>query len=448
MDFKQSIDFLYQQLPMFSRTGAAAYKPGLDTVRKLDTFFSHPHQRYATIHIAGTNGKGSTSHLIAAVLQAQGYKVGLYTSPHLVDFRERIRVNGAMIPRGAVADFVTRYLESNYDGQPSFFELTMMMAFDWFAHSKVDIAVIEVGMGGLLDSTNIITPQLSVITNISEDHKQFLGETIAEIAIQKAGIIKPEIPVVIGERQSETTSVFKETAQQQNAPIVWASDNPLGFKITENQSRNGWHISLPLIGLKADCPLEGYYQQKNILTALYALARLEAFPTSPEAMAYGFSHVTRLTGLAGRWMVTGHEPLTVCDTGHNHAGIESNMTQLRDWILRHPGSNLHIVIGFVADKDIEGILPLLPPDANYYFTQANIPRALDARILAQMAEQHGLNGRSYPSVKDAIHDALSVTQPQDLVFIGGSTFVIADYLAIQQLGQPHQNLALSSKPVR
>lgn len=429
MQYSQAIDYLFGQLPMFQRIGAAAYKPGLERVQQLDAELGHPHRQFPTVHIAGTNGKGSVSHLMASSLQAQGYKVGLYTSPHLVDFRERIRVNGNMIPRGAVVEFVERHAIQPGPDAPSFFELTMAMAFDFFASSRVDIAIIETGMGGRLDSTNIITPQLSVITNVSYDHTQFLGNTLQEIAFEKAGIIKEGIPVVIGERQLESAPVFEQRAKEMNAPLLFASDNPFAFNVERDKRSGGWHITHPL-GIKAWCPLGGDYQAHNILTALHALARLESHPTSPEAIAYGFSRVCEKTGLMGRWMQTGEQPTIICDTGHNIAGMESNSAQLQKWQLLHPEGQLHMIIGFVGDKDVDNILPLLPADANYYLTQASVPRAMPVDQLAFIADNMGIRGMLSGSVAEALDQALSFAAPQDLIFIGGSTFVVADYLAL------------------
>lgn len=432
MQYSDAIDYLYNQLPMFQRIGSAAYKPGLERVQSLDAMLGHPHTQFPTIHIAGTNGKGSVSHLMAAALQAQGYKVGLYTSPHLIDFRERIRINGAMIPRGAVVEFVERFTAMPAgEDTPSFFELTMAMAFDWFARKNVDIAVIETGMGGRLDSTNIITPQLSVITNVSYDHMQFLGHTLPDIAAEKAGIIKPGIPVVIGERQDEVSGVFEKKAGEMAAPLLYASDNPFAFSVERDKHSGQWHVSHPL-GINCYCPLAGYYQAHNILTALHALARLESFPTSPEAIYRGFNKVCEMTGLMGRWMQTNEQPTIICDTGHNMAGMESNSTQLQNWQLLHPEGQLHIVIGFVSDKNVEFILPLLPAQANYYLTQASVPRAMPVERLADIAGQTGIHGILSGSVPEAVSQALSFAAPEDLIFIGGSTFVVADYLASLQ----------------
>lgn len=428
-EYREALDFLYSQLPMFSRVGGAAYKPGLQTSERLDEYFGHPHRRFRSIHVGGTNGKGSCSHTLAAMLQAQGYNVGLYTSPHLVDFRERIRVNGEMIPREAVTDFTRRWRESDYDGHPSFFELTMMMAFDWFARSEVDYAVIEVGMGGRLDSTNIITPEAVVITNISPDHMQFLGDTLPKIAAEKAGIIKAGIPVVVGESEGEVREVFRKRADEVGTDIRFADSENLLTGAVRNPD-GGWDCeSQPLGAFHAE--LEGDYQLKNINTVLAAVDMLRrlGIEISDESARRGFSEVEELTGLRGRWTRLSDRPLTICDTGHNEAGIRSNMRQLQTLLENRPGARLHMVVGFVADKDLDHILGLLPKDADYIFTNASIPRALPAADLAVKAAACGLHGEVEPNVKKAAALAASRATASDLVYIGGSTFVVADLLA-------------------
>ena len=347
MTYEQSLDFLYNSLPMFQRIGGAAYKPGLGTSMALDNLFGNPHKTFKSIHITGTNGKGSTSHLIASILQLSGYKVGLYTSPHLVDFRERIRVNGKMISKEAVTDFVNRYLDMNFDGSPSFFELTMMMAFDYFRSCNVDYAIIEVGLGGRLDSTNIITPILSVITNISFDHTQFLGNTLPQIASEKAGIIKPGIPVVIGEDCPEIHDVFVKKAKTEGAPITFAEEQPA---ITCVKRENDFlqidtHDYGTIIG-----ELSGECQTKNANTVLTAINWLKQFGVkiTNEAVINGFRNVCEISGLMGRWMIVGHNPRVVCDTGHNVGGIKYIVNQLK----KENYNTLHIIIGFVNDKDI------------------------------------------------------------------------------------------------
>lgn len=428
MDYQQTLEYLYRQLPMFSRVGAAAYKLGLQTSEKLDEFFGHPHRRFKSIHIAGTNGKGSCSHSIAAMLQAQGYKTGLYTSPHLVDFRERIRVNGEMIPKENVVDFMARFLESGYEGKPSFFELTMMMAFDYFARSEVDYAVIEVGMGGRLDSTNIITPEACVITNISKDHTQFLGDTLPKIAGEKAGIIKPGIPVTIGEAEGEVKEVFKRKAQEAGAPITFAEEHPLLAEWCSNTDGT-WHCTSSNIG-QFDFPLGGLYQIKNINTVLSALdmLRRSGIEISDKAAVKGLQKVDSLTGLRGRWTILANNPLTICDTGHNEAGITSNMLKLKEVMKSHTAGRLRMVIGFVADKDIHTILRLLPADAVYYITNADIPRALPAKDLREECLKAGFDGRVVCPVSEAYKTALADAGSDDVIYIGGSTFVVADLL--------------------
>lgn len=428
MDYENTLEWLFQQLPMFSRTGAAAYKPGLQTSLDLDEHFGHPHKHFKSIHIAGTNGKGSTSHMIAAILQSQGYKVGLYTSPHLVDFRERIRINGEMISKDAVVEFVRRYRDSDYSGHPSFFELTMMMAFDYFASQHVDYAVIEVGMGGRLDSTNIISPELSVITNISKDHTQFLGKNLTQIAGEKAGIIKSGIPCVVGEATEDIREVFEEKASEVGTSILFAEDiNPLQRFIPSNEG--GFECSSPICGC-FHCELSGDYQKKNIntvLTVIYEMQRI-GIEICEEAIRKGMSEVNELTGLAGRWMIVSRTPLTICDTGHNEAGIRYTMEQL-DRTAKEKGGQKHIIIGFVADKAIDDIIDLLPRDARYYLTQATIPRALPVADLYKKFMSHGIKGECFNSPKEAADVAINNAKEPDVIYIGGSTFIVADFLA-------------------
>lgn len=429
MNYNDTLQWLFRQLPMFSRTGAAAYKPGLDTSLALDSFFGHPHRRFRSIHVAGTNGKGSVSHNLASILQEQGYRVGLYTSPHLVDFRERIRVDGEMMPREAVVDFVERYRSSCYQGRPSFFELTMMMAFDWFARSEVDYAVIEVGMGGRLDSTNIITPIACVITNISKDHTQFLGSTLPEIAREKAGIIKSGIPVTIGEAEGEVREVFASKAAEVGASVRFAQETPEAegeFDPADFHDREGRAYS---------SPLTGDYQRRNLNTILVAarMLREEAgVELSDESIVKGIAGVCRNTHLAGRWMRIQESPLVIADTGHNEAGLGYNLAQLRRLIEQRPeGARLRFVIGFVADKDIANILHLFPQDAEYYISNAQIPRALPAEKLAERCRDAGLpvaTDRVFETVGEAYTQAIGDASDEDIVYVGGSTFVVADFL--------------------
>ena len=424
MTYKETIEYLYNQLPVYQKIGGAAYKEGLDNSQALDSYFAHPHARYKTIHVAGTNGKGSTSHLLAAILQEAGYKVGLYTSPHLIDFRERIRVNGEKISEQYVVDFVDKHREAYEPIHPSFFELTMMMSFCYFADMKVDVAVIEVGLGGRLDSTNIIAPVLSVITNISFDHMQFLGNTLEKIAIEKAGIIKKDIPVIIGEAEGEVRTVFEETAERVGAPIIFAEDEKMIR--SKLSTASGWLLETKYYSqLKGE--LFGYAQLKNAATVLCAIRELQkiGFSLPSKAVYNGFAYVTRLTGLMGRWQVIQElNPKIVCDTGHNVAGIQYITTQLQN----EKYDTLHIVLGMVNDKDISSVLSLLPKKAIYYFTRASIPRAMDERILQSMAQKHGLTGYSYQTVAEAVSAAKDWATSNDFIFIGGSNFIVADAL--------------------
>lgn len=427
MNYTEALDWLFSQLPMFSRVGAAAYKPGLDTTIALDNIFGNPHRRFKSIHVGGTNGKGSVSHTLASILQSQGYKTALYTSPHLVDFRERMRVNGEMIPEEKVVEFVEKWKNSGSELRPSFFELTMMMAFHWFAEENVDYAVIEVGMGGRLDSTNIITPIACVITNISYDHNQFLGDTLPQIAAEKAGIIKPGIPVVIGESEGEVREVFRRKAAEAGAPIVIADDSKLAGDVEENPE-GGWNFRFA--GVPATFPLGGDYQKKNLETILHA-ARImseNGVSVSNGSIVRGIENVVENTGLRGRWMILRRNPLTIADTGHNVAGIEYNMGQLRRIMESRPGGKLRIVIGFVADKAIDKILVLLPKEAEYYITNARIPRALPAEKLKDKMLGEGFKGEAYADVASAFAAATSAAGEEDVVFVGGSTFIVADLL--------------------
>lgn len=430
MEYSEAIDWLFSQLPMFSRVGAPAYKPGLDTSLALDRFFGSPHKQFKSIHIAGTNGKGSVSNMLAAILQAHGYKTGLYTSPHLADFRERIRINGEMISHEGVVDFVERFRQSNYPGSPSFFELTMMMAFDWFARNKVDYAIIEVGMGGRLDSTNIITPIGCVITNISADHTQFLGDTRAKIASEKAGIIKSGIPVVIGESDNEVGPVFSNKANEVGTSISFCDDETSHLKFSRIGLTDGWECTTPR-GLKFSSPLAGDYQKANIRTALAAvdMMRKIGIEISDKDIQTGMSDIFALTGFTGRWTRLGTSPLVIADTGHNLAGLQSNMHRITE-LHKASGGNLRIVIGFVADKDVDHIVGMLPQDAVYYVTRANIPRAMDAHTLSEKLKAAKLIIHDvYDHVSDAFAASLADASTNDVVYVGGSTFVVADLIA-------------------
>lgn len=431
LNYQSAIEYLYSQLPMFSRVGAAAYKPGLQTSENLDAYFNHPHKKFKSIHIGGTNGKGSTSHLIASILQEQGYKVGLYTSPHLVDFRERMKINGVMIPKKDVIEFVEKWTESGYNGSPSFFELTMIMAFDWFAKKKIDYAVIEVGMGGRLDSTNIITPILSVITNISKDHTQFLGETLEKIASEKAGIIKTGVPIIIGEKQKDIDKVFLEKADELGSPILFASDSPLIESIEETDIE-GWACKFD--GKHFLLPLAGDYQKKNIETVLHAVVELRnlGIEINEKAVISGIENVVKNTGLMGRWSVISQKPLTIADTGHNIGGLQYNVSQLKRLLEKRPNGKMRIILGFVADKDIDNILVLMPQKAEYYVTNAKIPRALPAKQLYEKMLTLGLHGGYFDSVSSAFETAYKEASDDDIIFIGGSTFIVADFLSSLQ----------------
>ena len=410
MNYQETKEYLFNSTPVFEKIGAKAYKPGLQTTHELDEHFVHPHRQYKTIHIAGTNGKGSCSHTIAAILQSQGYKVGLYTSPHLVDFRERIRVNGECLPEQYVIDFVEENRAFFEPLHPSFFELTTAMAFKYFAEQKVDYAVIEVGLGGRLDCTNIITPVLSVITNISFDHTQFLGNTLAEIAGEKAGIIKPGVPVVIGEYIEETRPVFEKVAGERHSPIHFAQDEDTAMEV--------------------DMELKGSYQERNRKTILAALNVLRQTMTiSDEAIRNGFGHVCELTGLRGRWEKLGEAPLVICDTGHNLAGWKYLATQINDV----DAQVKHIVFGMVDDKDVEHVLQLLRDKlkngVKFYWTQPSTKRAIPVEKLRDTALKYNLHGEMYHSVKEAYMTAKANAKNDDFVFVGGSSYVVADLLS-------------------
>lgn len=406
MTYPQTLEYLYSQLPMFHRVGPAAYKPGLDNTWALLELVGNPHKGLKTVHIAGTNGKGSTSHMIAAALQLAGYKTGLYTSPHLKDFRERIRINGVMMPEDAVVEFVNQYHEAWQSIQPSFFEITVAMCFWYFKREGVEIGVIETGLGGRLDSTNVIDPEVSVITNIGYDHMNLLGDTIEKIAAEKAGIIKQKKPVVIGAMREEAREVIIQTALKQLAPII---DSAI--------------IPSMLIPSGA---LQGNYQIENRATAFTALRTLAAlgWRVSEEHIAQGFQHVVELTGLLGRWQILNTTPLVIADVAHNEDGIRVVLEQLQ----QTPHKQLHFVLGVVGDKDVSRVLRLLPQEAIYYFCKADIPRGLDAEELKQQASELDLKGESYTSVKQAYDAACGTAKNDDLVFVGGSVFTVAEVL--------------------
>ena len=426
MTYQETLDFLFSQLPMYQRVGASAYKKDLGNIVELCTFLGEPQKKFKSIHIAGTNGKGSTAHMLASVFQSGGYKTGLYTSPHLKNFTERIKVNGVEISKNYVVDFVARVKPIIEKIHPSFFELTVAMAFDYYAEELVDIAIIEVGLGGRLDSTNIITPELSIITNISLDHVHMLGDSVDKIALEKAGIIKKRIPVIIGEWEEESAEVFMEVAESQEAPLFFASahydvadaelvDGLLAVTLEDEDEEKSVAYSLDL---------NGQYQANNLPAVLVGvdLVNEMGFNLPKSAVINGLQKVIELTGLKGRWQKLQDLPLVICDTGHNLAGIG----HILDQITNIPHENLHMVLGMVDDKSIGGILELLPKTGLYYWCQANVPRAMNASILAQSAEKFELNGVVIPSVTQALIEAKKRSQADDLIFVGGSTFVVAE----------------------
>lgn len=416
MTYNETLEYLYKAAPAFEKVGAGAYKEGLSNTIALDEHFGHPHRHYKTIHIAGTNGKGSTSHMLAAILQQSGYNVGLFTSPHLVDFNERIRVNGLPMPHQYLIDFVEKERSFFESLQPSFFELTTALAFKYFAEQNVDIAVIEVGLGGRLDCTNIITPELSVITNISFDHTAFLGNTLEKIAAEKAGIIKKGIPVVVGEYVDETRQVFDRKAEEENAPILYAQDMESTAAVPE-------------------CQLKGYCQEKNVRTVLCAASVLKAkgIIKDDNSIAYGIGHVCDITKIRGRWETLDEVPLVICDTGHNLAGWQILARQIKEKYEKvrqsHNGdSTLRIVFGMVDDKDVDSVMELLPRHAVCYFTQASTHRAIPVARLMEKAMAIGLQGRGYATVAEAYRATLDEARDTDFIFVGGSSYVVADLL--------------------
>ncbi len=421
MTYQETLDYLYSRLPVFQKEGQVAYKPGLENTLKLDKALGSPHKKYKTIHVGGTNGKGSCSHMLASVLQHAGYKVGLYTSPHLKDFRERIRVNGKPVAEEYVINFTEKYQSLFEEIYPSFFEATMSMAFQYFAEEEIDVALIEVGLGGRLDSTNIITPELCVITNISFDHQQFLGNTLSSIAGEKAGIIKPGIPVVIGEAEGEVKAVFEAKASKEDAPILFA-ENEIDVQLIG--AENGKQLFDCTGYPKLIIGLGGTYQQKNIATTLTAIKELnkQGFKLSEKSIRDGISTVVETTGLLGRWQTLQTNPTVICDTGHNEAGIRYIVQQLSS--MKY--TKLHIVLGMVSDKDVRKVLSLLPQFATYYFCKANIPRALSSEEMKQKAAEYNLKGEAFPTVADALSAAKLAASNEDLVFVGGSTFVVAE----------------------
>tara|TARA_B100000795_G_scaffold258900_1_gene233401 strand:- start:6431 stop:7645 length:1215 start_codon:yes stop_codon:yes gene_type:complete len=402
--YQETVDFLFSQFPAFQKDGSSAYKPGLSRIFELSELVGNPHEKFKSVHLAGTNGKGSTSHMLASVLQEAGYKVGLFTSPHLKDFRERIKINGVEIDEEFVVDFVSKFKISASEIKPSFFEYTTVMAFDFFAKEKVDIAIIETGLGGRLDCSNIITPEVAVITNIGLDHVQFLGGTLGEIAKEKAGIIKHNVPVVIGRKQGETVTVFDFFAIQNKSKIYWAENTNVDY----------------------NSDLKGWYQKENIKTAVSTLniLREESWDISLDSIEKGLLNVVKNTGLKGRWQSLGESPKVICDTGHNEDGLKQITAQLR----AESYEQLHIVWGMVDDKDATSILKLLPKDAKYYWCKPQIGRGLAVKDLVKVAQEVGLVGEEFNSVELAKKQALSMATSNDLLFIGGSTFVVAEVI--------------------
>lgn len=435
MTYSQTLDYLFSSLPMYQRIGAAAYKPNLGNIQTLCTLLGNPENKFQSVHVGGTNGKGSVSHTLASVLQCCGYKVGLYTSPHLLDFRERIKINGKNISEKKVIDFVEKNKLNFELIKPSFFEMTVALAFQYFAEQKVDIAIIEVGLGGRLDSTNVITPLLSVITNISKDHTQLLGNTLQKIAFEKAGIIKPGRIAVIGEHQKATDKIFISSAKTNEALLCFAEDIFSAEKVDSHSLKGKQVFSCDIKGIvtkqitykKLVYDLPGLYQRKNVITSLVALALLEklcGFTISEKNIRKGFGQIIANTGLLGRWQILSQKPLTIADVGHNEAGIKEVIIQLK----KTAHKKLHVVFGTVNDKKVNPILKLLPKNAFYYFCKASIPRSLDENILCTSAKKCGLKGSAFPSVTAALKAAKERAGKEDLILIGGSTFVVADAL--------------------
>lgn len=428
MNYQQTLDYLFARLPMYQRIGPAAYKANLDNTLRIAELLGKPHQKLNCIHVAGTNGKGSSSHMLAAALQQCGYKTGLYTSPHLIDFRERIRINGKMIPQKKIIEFVGKYKQAFEAIEPSFFEWTVGLAFDYFAAEEVDVAVIEVGLGGRLDSTNIITPKVSLITNIGFDHMNLLGDTLDKIGREKAGIIKPRVPVVVSQYQSETGPMFSAVARELKAPLEFADKN---YKVLQQQVKDGL-LEVTLLNKKTgnnevwELDLTGSYQSRNLLGVLEVLDVLgnSGFLLEQDRVRSGLKQVVKLTGLMGRWQQLGQKPTIIADTGHNEDGIGQVLENLK--IQKY--SQLHVVFGVVNDKEIGKLLRLLPKNAIYYFVKANIPRALDAAELQKQAAVFKLNGKAFDSVGKGLAAAKKAAKKSDLIFIGGSTFVVGDAL--------------------
>lgn len=433
MNYLETVNYLFNIAPVFEHIGASAYKEGLDNTYLLDEHFGHPHRKFKSIHIAGTNGKGSCSHTLAAILQNDGYKVGLYTSPHIMDFRERIKINGECISKEYVIEFVNQEKSLFEKIHPSFFEVTTALAFKYFAEQHVDYAIIEVGLGGRLDCTNIITPILSIITNISFDHTNFLGNTLEKIAKEKAGIIKQNIPVIIGETTNETKPVFKTCAESMNAEIIYADENDEIISFTMNED-GGITYNTRSFGI-IQGELGGLYQEKNTNTILHAVRFLynQHIIKNTGSINNGFYNVCRLTGLIGRWQKIGSNPSVICDTGHNVGGWTYISRQLQ--VQKY--NKLHIVFGMVNDKDVDGVMCLLPKNAHYYFTKPQSKRAIPEKDIQRKAMTHGLAGDCYNDVPSAYTAAKKMATPDDMIFIGGSSYIVSDLLLY--IRQQHSN---------
>jgi len=423
--YQETLDYLYTQLPMFQRIGGAAFKKDLTNIRRLCEALGNPQEQFKSIHIAGTNGKGSTAHMLSAIFQSAGYKTGLYTSPHYRDFRERIKLNGALVPEQWVVDFVEEHKGLMEEVKPSYFEITVAMAFRYFAEQQVDMAVIEVGLGGRLDSTNIINPELCVITNISYDHMQFLGDTLELIAGEKAGIIKSGVPVVIGETQPETAPVFLAKAETEKSPISFA-DQHLAATVVEFDYTGSTYLVTRdgqpyLIHLRTE--LWGDYQRYNLQTVLHTVDHLaEDWKITEEHIRRGLGKLRSLSRFVGRWQLLGEDPIILCDSAHNEAGLRFVVDQLA----RIPHQQLHIILGVVNDKDLSKVFPYLPREAHYYFSRPDVPRGLDAQVLADRAHAAGIEGTVHESVSEALASAKKAAGKDDLIFVGGSIFVVAE----------------------
>lgn len=431
MNYSDSLQYLYNALPMYQRIGAAAYKANLDNTIALDKFFNHPSTSFKSIHVAGTNGKGSVSHMLASIFQSAGYKTGLYTSPHLIDFRERIKVNGEMIAKDFVADFVTNYQSFFDELKPSFFELTVLMAFCYFKEQKVDYAIIETGLGGRLDSTNIIQPELSVITNIGLDHTQFLGSTLDLIAGEKAGIIKKDTPVVIGETHTETKPVFETIAKEKNSTITFADKSyKISYGMQQLDGSIQYHLEENALNVsEITTDLLGAYQKKNICTVLQSIEIIsQKYTIDNQAIHDGIAKVKEQTKLIGKWQITGNNPIIIADCGHNKDGVREIVQQINNTAYK----NLHLVLGFVNDKNWKEILELFPKEATYYLCQSSVERSVKKEDLEQALKEKHLTGESFFYVSEGVKKAQQNTEAQDLIFIGGSTFVVADYLKTEK----------------